>query len=242
MTRRAIISDVHANLESLEAVLKDIKKRMIKDILFLGDAVGYGPNPNECLKLLSDNCKVLLAGNHDWAAIGLTDVDSFNEYAKAAIIWTRDTLTEENGTLLKTFPVMKEMRDEDLLLVHSTPKEPEAWHYLFTLWDAEVNFNYFGQRLCFIGHSHIPFVIERLPSGEMLTFNKETALKKNARYIVNCGSVGQPRDRNPKACYALLGEDRIEFVRVEYDIERTQKKMSEAGLPLPLIERLSRGT
>ncbi len=240
--RYAVISDVHANLEALEAVIKDIKRRKVKEILFLGDAVGYGPNPNECLKVLSDNCGVLLAGNHDWAAIGLTEIDYFNEYAKAAILWTRKALTEKNRKLLKTFPIIKDMKNENMLLVHSTPKEPEAWHYLFTLWDAEINFHYFDEWLCLIGHSHLPFVIERLPSGEMLTFNKEAALKKNDRYIINCGSTGQPRDRDPKACYALLSEDRMEFVRVEYDREKTQKKMREAGLPLQLIERLSRGT
>ncbi len=240
--RYAIISDVHANLEALEAVLKDIRKQKVKDILFLGDAVGYGPNPNECLKMLSESCRILLAGNHDWAAIGLTEIDYFNEYAKAAILWTRETLTRENQELLKTFPIIKEKKGENILLVHSTPKEPEAWHYLFTLWDAEVNFQYFAEWLCLIGHSHLPFVIERLPSGEMVTFNKQATLKTDERYIINCGSVGQPRDKDPKACYALLGDDSVEFVRVDYDIEKTQKKMREADLPLPLIERLSRGT
>lgn len=240
--RYAMISDVHANLEALEAVIKDIRKRKVNEILFLGDAVGYGPNPNECLKVLSDNCRVVLAGNHDWAAIGLTEIDYFNEYAKAAILWTREALAGENRELLKTFPIIKDMKNENMLLVHSTPKEPEAWHYLFTLWDAEVNFHYFDEQLCLIGHSHLPFVIERLPSGEMVTSNKGTALKRNERYIINCGSVGQPRDRDPKACYVILSDDKVEFVRVEYDKEKTQKKMHEAGLPLPLIDRLSRGT
>jgi predicted phosphodiesterase len=240
--RLAIISDVHANIEALQAVMKDIKKRKLNEIVFLGDAVGYGPNPNECLEILTKNCRILLAGNHDWAAIDLTEIAYFNQYAKAAIVWTRGVLSEKNQKLLRTFPIKKELKKDKALLVHSTPKEPEAWHYLLTLWDAEINFQYFNEMLCLIGHSHIPFVIERLPSGEMVTYNSAADLKISERYIINCGSVGQPRDRDPRACYAIMDDDRVDFIRVEYDVEKTQKKMREAGLPLPLIERLSRGT
>jgi len=238
----ALISDVHANLEALEAVVKDIRKRRIDRILFLGDAVGYGPDPNECIELLQDNCEILLAGNHDMAAAGSIDIEYFNEYAKAAILWTRGVLTEKYRKAIETFPVSKKIEQEDLLLVHSTPKEPEAWHYLLTLWDAEINFHYFDERMCVLGHSHVPFIIERLPSGEMITYKEETVLGKSERYIINCGSVGQPRDRNPKACYAVIGDDKAEFLRVEYNIKKTQKKMRDYGLPLPLIDRLERGT
>lgn len=237
----AFISDVHANLEALEAVLKDIRKRHIERILFMGDAVGYGPNPNECIEILNDNCKILLAGNHDWAAIGLTDVEYFNEYARKAMLWTIGVLTEKNRKTLETFPIIKKVKKEGLLMVHSTPKEPQAWHYLLTLWDAEINFHYFDERICILGHSHMPFVIERLPSGEMVSYKGEAILGKSERYIINCGSVGQPRDRNPKACYVILDEDKAEFIRVEYNIEKTQKKMHDYGLPLPLIERLEKG-
>ncbi len=238
----AIISDVHGNLEALRAVLDDIQKRRTDSIIFLGDAVGYGANPNECVELLKKSCKVMLAGNHDRAAIGLTDIEHFNAYAKAAILWTRQVLTDKNGTYLKTLPVSRKMRKENMLFVHSTPKEPEEWHYLLTLWDAEINFHYFHERICVLGHSHLPFVIERLPSGEMVTYRNKAALGESERYIVNAGSVGQPRDRDPRACYLLLESDQAEFVRVEYHREETQRKMHEAGLPLPLIERLSQGT
>lgn len=238
----AVISDVHGNLEALEAVLDDIRKRKTKGIIFLGDAVGYGPNPDECVTLLKESCKIMLAGNHDRAAVGLTDVEYFNEYAKAAILWTREVLTDKSRKYLKTLPVSKKMKKENMLFVHSTPKEPEEWHYLLTLWDAEINFHYFGERICVLGHSHLSFVIERLPSGEMVTHKTEAALGESKRYIINAGSVGQPRDRDPRACYLLLDRDQAEFVRVEYRREETQRKMHEAGLPLPLIERLSRGT
>jgi len=240
--RYAIISDVHANLEALEVVLRDVKKRGIDEILFLGDAVGYGPNPNECVELLKKNCRILLAGNHDWAAIGLTDIQYFNEYAKAAILWTQEVLTPDSRKFIETLPVTKDVKKANMLLVHSTPKEPEAWHYLLTLWDAEINFHYFHHRVCVIGHSHLPFVIERVPSGEMITYKSETRLGKNERYIINTGSVGQPRDRDPRACYAIFSDDTLEFVRLEYAVEKTQKKMHDAGLPLMLIERLSTGT
>lgn len=242
MMHYAFISDVHANLEALESVLKDIRKRRIDRIIFLGDAVGYGPNPNECIEILKDNCKILLAGNHDRAAIGLMDVEYFNEYAREAILWTREVLTEKSRKTLETFSITKKIEKEDLLLVHSTPKEPEAWHYLLTLWDAEINFHYFDERICILGHSHMPFIIERLPSGEIITYKKEAMLGKSERYIINCGSVGQPRDRNPKACYAILGDNKAWFARVEYNIEKTQKKMRDYRLPHPLIERLEKGT
>jgi len=240
--RFAVISDVHANLEALEAVLKDIRKRRVEGILFLGDAVGYGPNPNECLQMLSDNCRILLAGNHDRAAAGLTDIEYFNEYAKKAVLWTRQVLTEKSRKLIENLPVQQKLKKENVLLVHSSPKEPEAWHYLVTLWDAEVNFQYFDERICILGHSHLPFVIERLPSGEMITYNSTAGLGQNERYIINAGSVGQPRDGDPRACYVLFEGGSSEFVRVEYNIKETQLKMRNAGLPLPLIERLSRGT
>lgn len=240
--RLAVISDVHANVEALEAVLKDIGKRGIGEILFLGDAVGYGPDPNECVELLKENCKVLIAGNHDWAAAGLTDIDYFNEDARAAVLRTKEVLTDKNRKVLAALPVVKNLKKENILLVHSTPKEPEAWHYLLTLWDAEINFSYFDAAICILGHSHQPFVIERLPSGEMVTRRDETDIGENERYIINAGSVGQPRDGDPRACYAVIEERKVKFVRVRYDFERTQKRMREAGLPLPLIERLATGT
>jgi diadenosine tetraphosphatase ApaH/serine/threonine PP2A family protein phosphatase len=237
----AILSDVHANLESLYAVLRDVDKRKIENVFFLGDAVGYGPNPNECVEVLVERCKILLAGNHDWGVLGKTEITYFNEYARVAIRWTQDVLTEENRKTLQSFPVKKEKRGEDMLLVHSTPKDPEEWHYLLTLWDAEINFHYFDSKFCFLGHSHYPFIIERLPSGELVTYKEAARIGKTERYIVNVGSVGQPRDGDPRACYAVIDDEKMEIVRVPYDIETVQKKMNNEGLPLFLIERLSRG-
>ncbi|RMG70341.1 MAG: metallophosphoesterase, partial [Nitrospirae bacterium] len=152
----AIISDVHANLEALKAVLSDIEKRGIENIIFLGDAVGYGPEPDETVRLLKEHCMVLLAGNHDWATIGYTPTYYFNEAARIAIDWTKDKISEETFETLKDFQIIKVLRDDDIFCVHSTPKDPDAWNYLLTLEDAEINFHYFEERFCFLGHSHRP--------------------------------------------------------------------------------------
>jgi len=237
----AVLSDVHSNLDALEVVLEDITQRKIKDAVFIGDAVGYGPNPNECVELLVEKCTILLAGNHDWGVLGLTDIAYFNEYARAAIEWTKRVLTENNSDTLRTFLITKEMDKEDIFLVHSTPKEPEEWHYLLTLWDAEVNFHYFDNKFCFLGHSHTPFIVERLPSGELVTYREAARIGETERFIINAGSVGQPRDGDPRASYAIISDEKIEIVRVPYDVENVQRKMRKEGLPSLLIERLSRG-
>jgi diadenosine tetraphosphatase ApaH/serine/threonine PP2A family protein phosphatase len=237
----AVISDVHANLEALEAVLGDIERRRVRGIYFLGDAVGYGPSPNECVALLEGSTKVRLAGNHDWAAIGLTDAGGFNPVARAAIEWTATVLTDESREAIGRFSLVKVLPRQSVLMVHSSPLRPEEWHYVFTLSEAELNFSYFKQRTCLIGHSHQPFVVERLASGELRVHREEAKIVRGNRYLINVGSVGQPRDRDPRACYALLDGGSVRFVRVEYAVGKTQAKMREAGLPQPLIERLSHG-
>ncbi len=237
----AVISDVHANIEALRAVLTEIRNKKITDILFLGDAVGYGPDPDECVEVLKSECKVLLAGNHDKAAIGLTDIEFFTPYARAAIEWTKETITEKTISILKDLPVSKEIEDSKILLVHSTPKQPEEWHYLLSLWDAEINFHYFENKICLLGHSHRPSIIERLPSGEMIAYRDEAMIGDAERYMINAGSVGQPRDGDPMACYVVIDDESVKLHRVEYDIKKTQDKMRRAGLPVQLIERLARG-
>lgn len=237
----AIISDVHANLEALDSVLEAIRKEKVDTLLFLGDSIGYGPNPNECIEALKDEARVLLAGNHDWAAVGLTDIEYFNPYARLAIEWTAGVLTESNKNFLKDLPLAERLQKDSIYLVHSTPKEPSEWHYLLSIWDAYINFHYFHERICFLGHSHEPFIMELSPGDKMVAYKERAEIKDNFRYIINVGSVGQPRDGNPDAAYAILHKDLIEIKRVAYDIASTQKKMRTFGLPSPLIERLSRG-
>jgi predicted phosphodiesterase len=237
----AVISDVHANAEALRSVLDDIKKRLIREIFFLGDAVGYGPEPNESVKLLNAECENMIAGNHDWGVLGLADTGSFNEYARLALAWTRGVLTAGNNEILRASPLKSEISELAIALVHATPCEPESWHYLLTLSDAEINFKHMHTDVCFIGHSHKPFVIERDRSGALHMDRQGMRKKEGSRYIVNVGSIGQPRDGDPRACYGIVENDRIEIIRVSYDIRATQKKMQDAGLPQPLIERLSYG-
>lgn len=239
--RIAIISDVHGNLEALDAVLEDIKAYQTGDILFLGDSVGYGPDPAECIKILKKDSRLLLAGNHDRAVTGRTDVNYFNPHARAAVEWTQEVLGDEDKLFLDGLPIVERLSDEGIYLVHSTPKEPEQWHYLLTTWDAHINFLFFDERICFLGHSHQPVIIEKTTEGELIIYRNGVELKEGCRYIVNVGSVGQPRDGNPDASYAMFDDDRIEIRRVSYDIVSTQKKMRKAGLPSFLIERLTMG-
>jgi len=239
--RYAVISDVHSNLDALDAVFSDIDRRQIREIIFLGDAVGYGPEPNECIELLSARCKTLLAGNHDWGAVGITDISCFNEYAKHAIEWTAEVITDRNKEALNAFRLSEEKKEEDVFFVHATPKEPEEWHYLLTLRDAELNFNYFDNKICFIGHSHQPFMIEQMQSGELVVSKEKVHINKDSRYIINAGSVGQPRDGDPRAGYAIFDNDRVEIVRISYNIENVQDKMRQEDLPYHLIERLALG-
>lgn len=237
----AVISDVHSNIEALDAVLEDIDNRKIESVLFTGDAVGYGPNPNEVLASLRERADVLIAGNHDWAAIGLADLERFNPNAREAVLWTMGVLSEESKNIIRIFQIAKRLEEEDVFLVHSSPGSPEEWRYLITYSDAEEAFRQFGEGVCFTGHSHHPFILERLPDGRMGTHYNSLELSRNCRYIINAGSVGQPRDRDPRACYVIFDGLRTEFVRVSYPVEKTQEKMRLAGLPGPLIERLSHG-
>lgn len=239
--RYAVISDVHSNLEALVAVLDDIRRRDAGHILFLGDAVGYGPDPVPCIDLLRETADVFIAGNHDRAVAGLTLVEYFNDDARAAVEWTRQVITYEGMEFLSSLPLTDTIREKSLFLVHSTPKDPGEWNYILTLYDAEVNFQYFSEHACLIGHSHIPFIIERYPSGELLIHRDSLRLSGSLRYIINAGSVGQPRDGDPRASYVLLDGEDAEIIRLEYDIRVTQRKMKKAGLPLFLVERLQRG-
>jgi diadenosine tetraphosphatase ApaH/serine/threonine PP2A family protein phosphatase len=237
----AIISDVHANLHALEAVLVDIKARGIHEVHFGGDAVGYGPKPNECIRLLKAECKTLIAGNHDWALIGYTDIEYFNRYAAAAILWSRGVVTQEHFGDLTALKILKSLEEHDALLVHSTPLEPENWNYLFSPDDLEKNFLHFTQKICFVGHSHFPVIVEKQADGELSGYKNRIEFNDSCRYIINVGSVGQPRDHDPRAAYAVLDDNAVEIVRVEYDFKKTQKEMTDAGLPDKLIDRLSHG-
>lgn len=241
----AIVADIHSNLAAFEAVLADIEaKGGCDQIWCLGDVVGYGPDPRECIALLRKYEHLCIAGNHDWAAINKIDTSYFNPVAAQACYWTARQLTSEDMSYLENLPLS--LCRADFTLVHGSPREP-IWEYLLSVRAAQDNFGYFGTSFCLIGHSHVPLVFEYVDELEKCTLRQLQAgnkleLGKN-RLIINPGSVGQPRDGDPRASYGIYdNEARIFYhYRVEYDIATTQKRMMEAGLPLPLILRLSQG-
>jgi len=240
--RYGIFSDIHANLEALEAVLSELDKVRVDEILCLGDVVGYGPNPNECIALVRERVSYCLAGNHDVAPLGGLDLQYFNYVARKAIEWTSKTLSSESKAFLRALPLSKAF--DTFFIVHATPVEPEKWGYILSMADAESNFRGFAQQSCFVGHSHSAWCVEMNGDGR---FEGRDAypilLQEGSRYLINVGSVGQPRDRNPAAAFALLDVESktYELHRVSYNIPLTQKKILEAGLPELLAERLVLG-
>lgn len=240
--KHAIISDIHGNLEALESVLSEIARRKVDSVLCLGDVVGYGPNPNECVALIMEKAEVILAGNHDYAPLGKIDLSYFNPWARSAIEWTRAKLNESSIEFLLDLPLKIEI--DGFTIVHSTPFRPADWNYIITIGDAVKNFPEFRSRVCFIGHSHVPMIVS-LSEEEDCRVVKENPLKikTGVRYIINVGSVGQPRDLNPLASFGIydVRKNEYELCRVEYDVAKTQQKIKETSLPDFLAERLELG-
>lgn len=240
--RYLILSDIHANLMALEAVLADAPA--FDKIWCLGDLVGYGPNPNECVERLQDFSHLSLAGNHDWAALGKTDLDNFNTDARIANAWTQAELTLRVREYLEALPASIEQ--EGFFLAHASPREP-VWEYILDANVARANFAYFSTRICLVGHTHIPIIFvwdEQRGRAETLLppLSEPLALGRH-RMLINPGSVGQPRDGDPRASYALLDTTSMtcEFRRVAYPVAITQERMRARGLPRRLIDRLEFG-
>ena len=242
-----IFSDLHSNLESLEKFIQISATLPHDQKVSLGDTVGYNVNPNECVDWVRENVDIALAGNHDYAAVGKINTDYFNPYALEACLWTRNALTEQNMEYLSSLPIKREQ--DGVLWVHSSPFEPEEWHYVNNQYDGEENFPHFEAQWCFLGHSHKPVILERQPSGKVEAIFGgavefwEYNLKPDCRYIINVGSLGQPRDGLPLPCFVVFDSDRlsVEFRRYDYDISRTQEKIRSQNLPAFLAERLSAG-
>jgi len=240
----AIIADIHGNLTAFKAVLDDIRRQgKIKGFWCLGDTVGYGPEPRECLQLLRSLKHVSVAGNHDWGAVGKISTADFNPDAAVAIRWTSQQLGPAETAYLEGLPL--KLEKNGFTLVHGSPREP-IWEYVISKNIAEVNFSFFGTPFCLVGHSHTPLVFREEP-GESHSGKLNPAVKLllgENRLIINPGGVGQPRDGDPRASYAIYDSDSgiIRLHRVSYDIEATQEKIMRAGLPLRLATRLSHGT
>ena len=242
--RYAIIADIHANLAAFTAVLDDTERRGgVAEFWCLGDVVGYGPDPGECIRLLRQRGHICIAGDHDWAVAGKLNLSALDPDTATACRWTTEQLGPEDIAYLGNLPQLIERAD--FTLVHGSPREP-IWEYLLSVSSAKENFACFKSAYCLVGHSHLPSVFRQTESGDasFSPFLDYVGLSLGkSRLIINPGSVGQPRDGDPRASYAILdSETRMgRLYRVSYDIELTQFRMKQHNLPVRLISRLSRG-
>ena len=241
--RILVISDIHANYTAFEAVLKHSAGEW--DFVWcLGDVVGYGPDPNECVERLKELPQLCLAGNHDWAALNRLDARTFNPDARRAVEWTQDTLTAENTRFLEHLPVTFVIGE--YTLVHASPREP-IWEYILEPSIAALNFPHFETPYCFVGHTHQPVIYtadasEGAAQSAPPQYNEPYALN-GRRQIINPGSIGQPRDQNPDAAYGILDVTSgiFEHRRIPYNIAEVQNRMIDHRLPERLITRLEHG-
>ncbi len=238
----AVISDIHANLEALEAVLADAKSQGVRRMICLGDVVGYGADPNRCVDLVRENAAITVLGNHDAAILDERGAENFNHVARAAIIWTREQLTESSLEFLRALPV--DHVEAGARFVHSSPNSPLDWNYVLTESDARAAFDSFEESICFIGHSHVPARVLLDSDGTIAVVSApEFSVPETGRALVNVGSVGQPRDGDWRASYALFDESakRVVARRVEYDADAAAAKILAAELPEVLARRLAIG-
>ncbi len=242
--RYAIIGDIHANLAAFEAVLEDIERQGGADMIWhLGDVVGYCPDPGECIELLKRYDHISVAGNHDWAASGKISTADFNPDAATASHWAAAQLSPTDKKYIENLP--RRIEEGDFTLVHGSPRDP-IWEYLTSSDIAGENFSFFDTPFCLVGHSHKPLVYSYDENGRCSGSRFEEGIELvsgGSRLIINPGAVGQPRDGNPRAGYALYdsGAGMISPFRVSYDISKTQDKMEAEGLPVGLRTRLSLG-
>ncbi len=245
--RAAVISDVHSNLPALEAVLEAIEAAGVAEVWCLGDVVGYGAEPDACADLVRERCDLCLVGNHDLAVLGVLDVSAFSETAAEAVRWTQASVAE------RTLEFLRELEPagsrEEIGLFHASPRDP-VWEYVLSVEQADACLDLQPQRVCLIGHSHVSLFFDRpapgMPGKTRGGQSGEAARLDLSRgdWLVNPGSVGQPRDENPRAAWLELdtGEQSARFHRVGYDIDRAAEPILAAGLPEHLADRLYAGT
>lgn len=238
--RLAILSDIHANLEAMEAVLADAHEQECTGFVCLGDVVGYNANPHECLEIVRKmDCPVVM-GNHDEQASLEESSRDFNVLAEMAINWTRDHLTEPDKEWLRGLPLTQPVRD--FTIVHASLDAPEEWNYVFNSLDAAASFACQQTTVCFFGHTHVAGMFVRDEGVKRLRISQLT-IEETKKYLINVGSVGQPRDDDWRAAYCIYHLDKnvVEQRRVKYDVATAQKKIIAAGLPAMLAERLRLG-
>ncbi len=244
--RLMIFSDIHGNLAALQSVLNDSAGRDVHRRICLGDLVGYGPYPNECIELIRGlkNCRCL-AGNHDVAALWETSPYGMSKAAKEAILWTMDQLSSDNKEYLTTLSDRLDLAN--MTFAHANPYNPRGWRYVTDRKYALRSFAATRCRYLFIGHSHRPLIITRKHwlsvDIDVVSGSMQYELSGTKRRIINCGSIGQPRDEDPRPCYLIFDSRKqvLEFYRVAYDMEKTAQAIQAAGLPLVLARRLLKG-
>lgn len=244
--KTAVISDIHANLPALETVLDAVDEAGTDEIWCLGDAIGYGASPNQCLELLAERCDALLLGNHDLAAMGEIDISTFSPNAAEAALWTRGQLTSQSTDILSSLGGMAYARREEIGLYHASPRDP-VWEYVIDLELAEDCLDVQSERVCLIGHSHIALYFTRIDEMSRITSElaSDGTVKSLAsgQWLVNPGSVGQPRDGDPRAAWMELDTDSmgVTYHRIAYPIELAADAIREARLPPHLADRLFQG-
>jgi predicted phosphodiesterase len=236
--RYGIFSDVHGNLEAFEVAIDFYKKQAIDKFIYLGDIVGYGANPNECIARLMRLGPVCVVGNHDWAAIGKFSITYFNRAAQEAIIWTKKHLSEDSIKYLGNFTLIYE--EDDFIGVHGSLDQPQRFRYIFDISDAQLSFTYLQKKICFIGHSHRREAY--CLKDDLVSQVKDSQIKldKSSKYIINVGSIGQPRDADPRLSLCTYDSESnvVKFFRLEYNIKKAADKIIEKGLPSVLAQRL----
>lgn len=243
--RIGIISDVHGNLPALEVILDKLKEEKPDMVIFLGDVVGYGAHPNECCEIVRELCNVHIIGNHDAGVIDRMDLGWFNRTAAEAIIWTKDRITDDNRKFLEGMVYTHSF--ESFLFSHGSPVSPEDFIYVFDRYEAMEAIKWADDRFraIFVGHAHITLSFYRKKGEDIIVpfIEDEFDLADDCAYLINVGSVGQPRDGDPRSAYAILDAEsmRYRIVRVEYDVEKAAKFIWDAGLPPSLGDRLLSG-
>lgn len=237
----AILGDIHANLDALNVVLDDCRAQGVTDFLCTGDVVGYNACPHECLRIVRDLGCPIVMGNHDHYVSSRQNLEDFNPHAAAVIEWTRKQLTVEEIMFLRSLPFVT--TKVGVTLVHATMDNPEAFGYVFDHLQAEAHFTHQVAPLCFHGHTHCPMIYEKQIGAVYRIDAQDFKLPIGRKYFINVGSVGQPRDGDPRAAYALYDPKArmVRFRRLEYDVAAAQERVLAAGLPARLAERLAVG-
>lgn len=236
----AILGDIHANLEALNAVIEDAEAQGVTHYACVGDVVGYNANPVECLEMVREKCKAVVKGNHDHYCSHEHPLEGFHPMAASVVEWTRKQLNDEQKEYLKNLKYMTPV--ETFQIVHSTLDTPEKWGYVFEKLEAAASFNYQNSTICFFGHTHVPLAFEKADSIRSGFFNR-VRISMGKKYFINVGSVGQPRDGDPRAAYVVydMVNNLIQLRRIDYDFTITQKKILDAGLPNRIAARLAVG-